>query len=82
MKRPFLAARVGFRRKLDWLLTATLLWLISSVAGCTRHVNVSKEMTWECAPEHYMPQYPEVQPARFRFVEDPSYEEVVSGKGL
>ena len=55
MKQPFLAARVGFRRKLDWLLTTTVLLLISSVEGCTRHVNVSKEMTCECAPEHYMP---------------------------
>lgn len=42
----------------------------------------AKIMTWECAPEHYMPQYPEAQPVRFRFIEDPSYEEVVSGKGL
>jgi hypothetical protein len=29
-----------------------------------------------------MPQYPEAQPVRLRFVEDPSYEEVVSGRGL
>jgi hypothetical protein len=29
-----------------------------------------------------MPQYPEAQPVRFKFVEDPSYEDEVSGKGL
>ena len=81
-KSPFLAVRVGLHRKLAWPLTTALLVLMSSAAGCTRHVNVSKEMTWKCAPEHYMPQYPEAQPVRFRFIEDPSYEEVVSGKGL
>jgi hypothetical protein len=29
-----------------------------------------------------MPQYPEAQPVRFRFVEDPHFEDVVSGRGL
>jgi hypothetical protein len=66
----------------DWLLTTTLLVSMSATAGCTRQVHVTKEMTWECAPEHYMSQYPEAQPVRFRFVEDPRFEEVVSGKGL
>jgi hypothetical protein len=39
-------------------------------------------MTWECAPEHYKPQDPEAQSVRFKFVEDPSYEDEVFGKGL
>jgi hypothetical protein len=91
MKQPFLAVRVGLHRKLDRLLTTVLLVSLSLAAGCTHRepppepistVYVSKEMTWECAPEHYMSQYPEAQPVRFRFVEDPSYEEVASGRGL
>lgn len=53
-----------------------------TVAGCTRHINVTKEMAWECAPEYYMPEYPDAQTVRFKYVEDPSYEEVVSGRGL
>jgi len=82
MKRPFLAVRAGVHQKLDWLMTTALLASLSLATGCTRHVDVTKEMTWECAPEHYMPQYPEAQPVRFRFVEDPQFEEVVSGRGL
>jgi hypothetical protein len=39
-------------------------------------------MTWECAPERAMEQYPEAQPVRFRFVENPAYEEVIFGRGL
>jgi hypothetical protein len=53
-----------------------------TVAGCTRHAYVSKEMTWECAPEHDMPEYPGAQTVRFKFVEAPRFEEEVSGKGL
>jgi hypothetical protein len=63
-------------------MTAALLASLSLATGCTRHVDITKEMTWECAPEHYMPQYPEAQPVRFRFVEDPQFEELVSGRGL
>jgi hypothetical protein len=65
-----------------WILTSAFLASLASVEGCTHHVYVSKEMTWVCAPEHYMPQCPEAQPVRFKFVEDPSYEDEVSGKGL
>jgi hypothetical protein len=39
-------------------------------------------MTWECAPDQFMPQYPNAQPVRFRFVIDPHCEDVVSGRGL
>jgi hypothetical protein len=39
-------------------------------------------MTWKCAPEHYTRDYPKAQPVRFRFIEDPRFEDVVSGKGL
>jgi hypothetical protein len=76
------AAWPGLKRKLDWFLTAALLVSLSLVTGCSRRINVSKEMTWECAPEHNMPQYPEAQCVRFKFVEDPSWEDEISGRGL
>ncbi|MGH8338505.1 MAG: hypothetical protein ACRETL_17145 [Gammaproteobacteria bacterium] len=43
---------------------------------------VTKEMNWECAPDSYMPAYPDAQPVRFRYLENPRYEEVVFGRGL
>jgi len=39
-------------------------------------------MTWACAPDRYMPAYPEAQHVRLRYVENPAYEEVVAGKRL
>ena len=67
----------------NWLLTALF---VSLCAGCKREVqvskHVSKEMTWECAPDRYMPKYPDAHTVRFRFVEDPHYEDVISGRGL
>ena len=82
MKRHFLVVRPGLNRRVDWFLTTALLVSLSPVVGCSRQINVAKEMTWECAPEHNMPQYPEAQCVRFKYVEDPSYEEEVSGRGL
>lgn len=64
------------------LAIAALVLSQSTLAGCTRHVYVSKEMTWECASEHEMPEYAEAQTVRFKFVEAPRYQEEVSGKGL
>ena len=52
--------------------------------GCTRHVDVEKKMTWECAPEEYKQSYyarPD-EYARFRFVEDPHCFELESAKDL
>lgn len=43
---------------------------------------MTKQMRWECAPEHYMPAYPEAQPVRFRYVENPHFDEIASGRGL
>jgi len=45
------------------LAIAVLLLSQSMLAGCTRHVSVRKEMTWECAPEHEMRQAKEVNQA-------------------
>jgi hypothetical protein len=60
----------------------TALLLLLAMTGCNHSVRVTEQMTWECAPDRYMPQYPDPQPVRFRFVEDPRFEDVVSGRGL
>jgi hypothetical protein len=57
-------------------------FLLLSLTGCNHTVRVAEQMTWECAPDRYMSQYPDAQPVRFRFVEDPRFEDVVSGRGL
>jgi len=80
--RPAFTVRLSHFRKRSRLFTAFLIGLLSAAAGCSRQIKVTEQMTWECAPEHYMSQYPEAQPVRFRFVEDPQFEEVVSGRGL
>jgi hypothetical protein len=79
---PCRPALPGPNRTVDWFLTAALLVFSTPVAGCSRQISVTKEMTWECAPEHNMAQYPEAQCVRFKFVEDPSYEDEISGRGL
>ena len=58
--------------------------LLLTCIGCERqgHLRVNEQMTWECAPGQFMSQYPDAQPVRFRFVVDPHYEDVVSGRGL
>ncbi len=61
---------------------ASLAVLALFFSGCDRHVRVVKEMIWECAPERYMREYPDAQPVRFRFVENPHHEVVTSGRGL
>jgi len=65
------------------MAAVAVVFLLFTIS-CEREirVRVAKLMSWECAPEHYMPAYPEAQPVRFRFVEDTHYEEVVSGRGL
>jgi hypothetical protein len=61
-----------------------VLFLLFAVSRIEREVRFreTKLMTWQCAPDRYMPAYPEAQPVRFRYVENPHYEEVVSGRGL
>lgn len=65
-------------------VAATAFALLLPTLGCEREVllRVTKQMTWECAPEHYMPAYPEAQPVRFRYIENPHPEVVKSGRGL
>jgi hypothetical protein len=64
--------------KLRTHLTVALFALL----GCNRQRLLKVEMTWECAPDKYVPWAPDAQPVRFRYVADPHYEEVVSGRGL
>ena len=61
-----------------------VLFLLFAAFRTEREVRVreTKLMNWECAPDRYMPAFPEAQPVRFRYVENPHYEEVVSGRGL
>jgi hypothetical protein len=49
--------------------------------GCDRHVRATKEMAWECLPERDL-QYPEAEPVMFRYVEDPEYFDIASGRDL
>src|SRR5215469_4725964 len=65
-----------------WLFMSALFALLATVAGCTRHVHVSRERSWEYAPEHQVAVYPEAQTVRVIFVEAPRYQEEVSGRGL
>ncbi len=66
--------------KLMKWLTIALFLLLSP--GCNRQQQIKVEMTWECAPDQYRSWAPDAQPVRFRYVADPHYEEVVSGRGL
>jgi hypothetical protein len=59
-----------------------VLFMVLLLTGCNHSVRVIKQMTWQCAPDRYMPQYPEAQPVRLTFVEDPHFEDIVSGRGL
>ena len=75
------------RRPWVWLITVACLLpaglFAYFFARVVQHsVRIQKEMTWECAPDQYKAWAPEAQPVRFRFVEGPQYEEVVSGRGL
>ena len=40
--------------------------------GCERHVQVTKEMTWECLPEERDSRYPDAEPVMFRSWKIPS----------
>jgi hypothetical protein len=58
--------------------------LASGLIGCGRRVNVTKQMTWECAPDEYNATYyarPD-EYVRFRFVEEPRCFEVESARNL
>lgn len=72
------------RAKYISVLTLVLLLLLFAALRTAREVRfrVTKPMNWECAPDRYMPAYPDAQPVRLRFVENPHFEEVVSGRGL
>jgi hypothetical protein len=50
--------------------------------GCERHVRISKQMTWQCAPDQRDPAYPEAEAVVFTYVEEPACFEIVSGRRL
>ena len=66
------------------LVTAAFSLLCAGPTGCTRTVRVSKQMTWECAPEEFNRSF-SAKPdeyVRFRFVENPRCFEVETSKNL
>jgi hypothetical protein len=73
-----------YRTKHICVALIVALFLLFAALHTEREVRVreTKLMNWECAPDRYMPAYPEAQPVRFRYVDNPRYEEVVSGQGL
>jgi hypothetical protein len=55
------------------LLTLAFFLVSTGLTGCTRTVLVTKQMTWECAPDEFNAGY-SAKPSeyvRFRFVENP-----------
>src|SRR3954447_20095526 len=65
-------------------LTLAFSLLCTGLTGCTRTVLVTKQMTWECAPEEFKPGY-SAKPyeyVRFRFVENSRCFEVESSKNF
>ena len=72
------------RAKLICVAVVVIFFLLFAARRTVREVRVreTKLMNWECAPEFYNPAYSEAQPVRFRYVENPHYEEIVSGRGL
>jgi len=70
--------------RISKLPTLIAITICVSFFGCTRHVNVSKQMTWECAPEEYKQGYyarPD-EYVRFRFVDNPHCFEVEASKNF
>lgn len=58
--------------------------LCLGLAGCTRTIHLTEQMTWEPAPDEYNPAFyarPD-EYVRFRYVENPHCLEVVSAKDL
>jgi preprotein translocase subunit SecG len=62
------------------LLVAALITTVVLLSD--RYFSVAEKMTWQCAPDQYQSWAPLAQPVRFRYLENPQYEEVASGKGL
>ena len=62
-----------------------MIWLVNLMlpgCGMDRHVRVTREMAWECLPAERDVRYPEAGPVMFRYIEDPRYFDVASGRGL
>ena len=62
------------------LITLAIAFMFTAAVACQRTAVVTKEMTWECAPEEYKPAFV-AKPddyVRLRFVENPHCFEVES----
>lgn len=65
-------------------VAVTLPLLGITLAGCTRTIRVTKQMTWECAPREYNPAFyakPD-EYVLFRFVENPHCVELESSRNF
>ena len=64
--------------------TLCLIPLVAILLGCDfeRHVRVTRQMAWECLPAERDLRYPEAEPVMFRYVENPEYYDLASGRGL
>ena len=69
-----------FSRSLGSVVAVVAVLLLCS--SCDHHVRVTKEMAWQCLPEEQDPQYPTAEPVMFRYVENPGFFDVASGRGL
>jgi hypothetical protein len=66
------------------LVTVGYGLLTSGLISCGRRINVTKQMTWECAPDEYNAAFyarPD-EYVRFRYVEEPRCFEVESARNL
>ena len=74
----------GRERERPGLPGAALAVLAAALVcgGCERHVHVTMEMTWECLGAQSSSQVSDLQPVRFRYLEDPAYFDDSSGRGL
>jgi hypothetical protein len=55
------------------IVSILLLPVALICTGCDRHVYATRIMTWECTP---------ATPVTFRYIDDPDYHDVSSGRGL
>jgi hypothetical protein len=65
-------------------LSVAIWTLCLACVGCMRTIHVTKQMTWEPAPDEFNPAFyarPD-EYVRFRFVENPHCLEVVSARDL
>src|SRR3569833_101052 len=63
-------------------LASIFLLLVTCATGCMKTVHITKQMTWECAPEEFKYYAKPDEYVRFRFVENPRCFEVETSKNF